>query len=189
MFLGKKTKKEISSCQHKDLGNSERVNELHDFLKKEHKQISKRVKRREIEYLEGLNKISRDVNIYFSPRIIKLLESRLEYELRKGILFRFFSSVSIAFLFLFISTQLLSSFTSASILQSYFLQKNDFSSGNFIVSFMKSVFSDKPFVSFMKSAVPVILTLYFFWQPNIQNIQFLRILKNALIINQYPEND
>jgi hypothetical protein len=148
------------------LGRLKEVNKLESFINKHYKEMLKQERRGEVEFHRGINRISEDVNTEFHPKVIELLESKIEYRFRDAILLKFLISSLFAFLIPWAVGQLLQD----EIIPSISSGKN----------------SD---VHYLVSGIVFLFTFYFSWMPNYQSHQLKRILKYALILSRYPGND
>lgn len=158
---------------YEDLRDSElnEVNHLNSFLESTYRTLSKIKFRNNPKKFDNL---SREISDSYNPKIIEILESRIEHEFKKQILLKFFG-IAYFPLFAFLGSNQL--YQSLNIHQSSFFNQAIENPG------LQLLFQ------FASGGVALVLSLYIFFAPNSKKAHFLHILRYALIIRRYPEND
>jgi hypothetical protein len=147
---------------------SKEVNNLNSFLESKYRTLSKKEVGNDSKRFAHL---SRDISAKYNPKIIEVLESRIEHDFKTKILLRFFA-IAYFPLFAFLGSSQL--YQSLNIHQSSFLIGKP--GINLSIQFSIQFFF-------------AVIALYIFFVPNAKKAHFLRILRYALIVKRYPEND
>jgi hypothetical protein len=155
---------------HEDSGKSKKdVDDLLISLKLGYRTLRKREGR---NFPERLSHLSKCVSTEWDPKIIELLISRLEYEVKSGIFLKFFSITVASFIIFLGSGQI---YQNTNNRQNHSFEKIERKIEGFNIQFFASGFF-------------ALITAWFFLIPNIERTQFLLILRYALIIKRYPED-
>jgi hypothetical protein len=147
------------------------VNNLNSFLKSRYDTLSNRKVRNDPRRFDRL---SREISANYEPKIIEVLESRIEHEFKTKILLKFFWIAYLPLVAFLGSSQL--------------YQSLNIHQGSFFDQIIKNPGLQLLF-SFAFTGITFAFSIYIFFAPNAKKAIFLRILRYALTIRRYPGND
>lgn len=152
---------------YKDFGHSEDVEKILEYTEIKYKKMLKMRNKGEINFFEGLNKISEEIASKFDLRIIELTELRLEYRFKNNLLLKFLYGALAVFAIQFISHPM------SQILQAIF--------GYFASGVPQEKYRH---IAYLGSFLALI-SVYFYIDRNDSINQIQRIIKYALILKRH----